>query len=105
MRKCPSVKITDITKSLDPERKIDYIGIRPGEKMHEQMISSSDSYYTYDYGEYYKILPSIHNWSQDKIKIGDGKLVEENFSYFSENNSHWIQENELKKLIKENLDY
>lgn len=105
VRKCPSIKITDITKSLDPDRKVDFIGIRPGEKMHEQMISSSDSYYTYDYEKYYKILPSIHNWSQDKIKIGNGKLVEENFSYSSENNSHWIKENELKKFIKENIDY
>ena len=72
--KNPSVKIIDIAKAIDFKKKIKFIGIRPGEKINETMISSEDSRYTYDYKDYYKILPSINGWNSDKKKIKSGKV-------------------------------
>jgi FlaA1/EpsC-like NDP-sugar epimerase len=78
------------------------IGIRPGEKLHEQMIGIEDATFTYEYDKHYKILPQIHNWSSDQHRIKDGKLVPEGFSYSSDNNSEWMNIQELREWIQKN---
>ena len=102
VEKNPSVKIIDIAKAIDPIKKIKFIGIRPGEKIHEIMISSDDSRYTYSYKDYFKILPSINDWNYDKSRIKKGKKVKLGFEYISNNNSNWISHKEINKWIKSN---
>ena len=100
VKKIPSMKVTDIAKSINPKLKLEYIGIRPGEKLHEEMIGFDDSYYTYEYKDYYKILPAINNWNLDKKRIKKGKLVSEGFSYTSNNNKKWMSIDQLRKWVK-----
>ena len=102
VEKNPSVKIIDIAKAIDPIKKIKFIGIRPGEKIHEIMISSDDSRYTYSYKDYFKILPSINDWNYDKSRIKKGKKVKLGFEYISNNNSNWISHKDINKWIKSN---
>jgi len=102
VKKIPSIKITDIANVIAPKAKHKIIGIRPGEKLHEQMISKDDSFSTYEFKDYYKILPQINDWSKDKLRIKDGKKVPENFVYSSDKNSEWMTKNELKKWIHSN---
>lgn len=102
VKKIPSMKVVDIAKAVAPEAKLDFIGIRPGEKLHEQMIGSEDSFYTYEYPEHYKILPAIHKWSEDTARIGDGKKVPEGFVYASDNNTDWMGPRELCSWIEQN---
>ena len=96
------MNIVDIAKSVSLKSKIKYIGIRPGEKIHEQMIGFEDSPYTYEYNSYYKIFPSIHNWSSDPSRIRDGKKVSENFTYSSDTNKDWLTISEFKKWLTKN---
>ncbi len=103
VKKIPSMKVVDIAKSVAPKAKHEIVGIRPGEKLHEQMIGSEDSYFTYEYPEYYKILPAIHNWSNDSFRIKDGVKVPEGFEYSSNNNQVWMSIRELNSWIEENL--
>ena len=105
IKKIPSMKITDIAEVIAPNAKREIIGIRPGEKLHEQMIGSDDSYSTYEYSSYYKILPQINNWGSDNLRIKDGKKISEGFIYSSENNSEWMTKSELQKWIDENQKY
>ena len=100
VKKIPSMKITDIAETVAPNIKQKIIGIRPGEKIHEQMIGFEDSDHTYEYSEHYKILPAIHNWSKDKNRIKDGKKVSKGFVYSSDNNSIWMTKQELGEWIK-----
>lgn len=100
VRKSPSIKIVDLAKYLKPNCTLQEIGIRPGEKLHEQMIGEEDSNYTYEYDLYYKILPSIHNWSIDKKRIQKGKIVREGFTYNSLNNKEWMSESSLRKWLE-----
>jgi len=79
VKKIPSMKVTDLARVVAPNAKQEIVGIRPGEKLHEQMISSEDSYYTYEYPKHYKILPAINNWGHDPARIKDGKKVAEDF--------------------------
>ena len=102
VKKIPSMKIVDLAEVIAPEASQKIIGIRPGEKIHEQMIGYEDAFSTYDYEEYYKILPSINNWNIDKNRIKDGKKVELPFSYDSENNKQWMSKEELSKWLKAN---
>lgn len=103
--KIPSYKITDVAEAIAPECEQEIVGIRPGEKMHEEMITSSDSFYTHDLGKYYVILPAVHNWDlQDFIKHFEAKKVKEGFTYNSGDNSEWVNVNELRSLIKEHVD-
>ena len=73
VKKIPSMKVIDIAQVIAPKAKHNIIGIRPGEKLHEQMISTEDSYSTYEYPGYYKILPQINDWAKDRFRIRDGK--------------------------------
>lgn len=99
VKKIPSMKVTDLAKAIAPECKQEIVGIRPGEKLHEQMISSEDSYFTYEYPEHFKILPAINNWSTSTERIKNGKKVQEGFTYSSDNNSIWMSELELQEWI------
>ena len=105
VKKIPSMKVTDIAKVIAPKAKHEIIGIRPGEKIHEQMISLEDSYSTFEYKDYYKILPQINSWSEDKRRIKKGKKVKDGFIYTSDNNSNWMTKNELKNWINVNRDF
>ena len=102
VKKIPSMKITDIALACVPAAEHEVVGIRPGEKLHEQMISPEDAYHTYEYQEHYKILPAIHNWSIDSERVKDGKRVEPDFSYSSYNNVEWMSVEELKLWIEQN---
>ena len=102
VKKIPSMKVTDIAKAVDSKAKQEVIGIRPGEKIHEEMISSGDAPYTYEYKGYYKILPSINSWSLDPNRINDGVKVSEDFTYTSDNNNNWMDIDTLKNWIKVN---
>jgi UDP-N-acetylglucosamine 4,6-dehydratase/5-epimerase len=102
VKKIPSINILDIAKAVAPDSKYENIGIRPGEKLHEQMITSEDAPYTYEYKDFYKILPAIHNWSEDPLRIGKGIKVSKDFTYSSDNNKDWMNVEELQQWIKNN---
>ena len=97
------MNLIDIAKACVPNASHKIVGIRPGEKLHEQMIGQEDALYTYEYSKHYKILPAIHNWSDDPFRIKDGKLVAENFTYSSDNNSEWMSTEELRAWISKNF--
>jgi UDP-N-acetylglucosamine 4,6-dehydratase (inverting) len=103
VKKIPSIKVIDIARVIAPAAKHKIIGIRPGEKLHEQMIGSEDSYSTYEYSDYYKILPQINDWSNDSVRIKDGIKVPEGFTYSSDKNTEWMSKNEMQKWIDLNL--
>lgn len=99
--KIPSYKITDVAKAVAPECELEIVGIRPGEKIHEEMITSSDSFYTYDLGKYYTILPSVTSFNiNDYIKNFNANKVSEGFNYNSGTNSEWETVESLRKLIE-----
>jgi len=99
VKKIPSMKVIDIARSISPAAKIEIIGVRPGEKLHEQMISCDDSRFTYDYGSYFKILPAIHEWNKDANRIGTGTKVPDEFVYTSDSNGWWMSSEELLAWI------
>ncbi len=100
VKKLPSMNIMEIAKAISPKSKIKMIGIRPGEKIHEQMISSADSYNTYEFSEYYKIIsPILDKKIISKIIYG-GKKVKIGFEYSSEKNKFWMTKDNLIKIIK-----
>jgi UDP-N-acetylglucosamine 4,6-dehydratase (inverting) len=103
--KIPSYRITDVAKAVAQNCELEIVGIRPGEKIHEEMISSSDSFYTYDLGKYYTILPTVPNFEiSDYIKAFGAQKVKNGFSYNSETNSDWETVDSLRSLIKEHVD-
>ena len=103
--KIPSYKITDLAKAIGPDCEHPVIGIRPGEKVHEEMITSSDSFSTYDLGKYYAILPQVPNWDMGDYLIKfKAKKVAEGFNYSSGNNTDWLSVEALRKLIKQHID-
>ena len=102
--KIPSYKITDVAEAIGPECQQKIIGIRPGEKIHEEMITSSDSFTTYDLGKYYVILPQTTFWNLSKFKEKyDAKKVEEGFNYNSGENEDFLSISDLKELINKNI--
>jgi UDP-N-acetylglucosamine 4,6-dehydratase (inverting) len=102
VKKIPSMKVTDIAAAVAPGARHETIGIRPGEKVHEQMIALEDALHTYEYPGYFKILPAIHNWSKDPGRIQGGKRVPDDFSYTSNNNSEWMTIETLREWIIRN---
>ncbi len=101
--KIPSMRVLDIAKTISEKNKIKIIGIRPGEKLHEQMIGVEDSNFTFEYKNYYKILPAIYDLYKNKKYIKNGKKVSYNFSYSSDNNQQWMKKTEFKKWLSKNL--
>lgn len=104
IKKIPSMDIMSIAKAISEECKIEYIGIRDGEKLHEQMIGVDDAPYTYEYPEYFKVLPSINDWHKDSRLIGNGTPVQSGFSYTSDNNTEWMSVETLRSWISQNFD-
>jgi UDP-N-acetylglucosamine 4,6-dehydratase len=103
--KIPSYRITDVAKAVSPNCELEIVGIRPGEKIHEEMISSSDSFYTYDLGKYYTILPSVPNFNiSDYIIAFGAQKVQEGFNYDSGTNTQWETVDSLRSLIKVHVD-
>ncbi len=102
VKKIPSMNIIDIAKATVPEASHEFVGIRPGEKLHEQMIGNEDALYTFEYPKYFKILPAINDWFTDIKRIKDGKKVSPNFNYSSDNNTEWMNIEELQEWIKNN---
>lgn len=102
VKKIPSMKITDLARVVAPEATQSIVGIRPGEKLHEQMIGVEDSYYTYEYPEYFKILPAINGWGDSPERIKSGHKVPEGFVYASDTNSEWMSDETLQKWIDAN---
>lgn len=104
VKKIPSMNITEIAAAVSPETRVEIVGIRPGEKLHEQMIGIEDAPYTYDYDGYYKILPAIHQWSDDPARINNGAKVPADFTYRSDNNPDWMSVETLKQWVALNRD-
>ena len=102
VKKIPSMKVTDIALAVNDKAKQKEVGIRPGEKLHEQMIGPEDAHYTYEYPEYFKILPSINDWSKDPGRINNGVKVHPGFVYSSDNNEEWMEISELQEWIEKN---
>lgn len=100
VKKIPSMTILDIANAVAPAAQHKIIGIRPGEKIHEQMIGMEDAAHTYEYEDHYKILPAIHNWSSDPSRINGGRKVDEKFMYTSDNNSEWMSVEALQSWIE-----
>ncbi|OAI13878.1 UDP-N-acetylglucosamine 4,6-dehydratase (inverting) [Methylomonas koyamae] len=104
VKKIPSMNIVDIARAVAPDAQHEIVGIRPGEKLHEQMIGLEDAPYTYEYDDYYKILPAIHNWSSDPERINRGVRVAQDFVYCSDNNTEWMSVAELQAWLEQNRD-
>jgi UDP-N-acetylglucosamine 4,6-dehydratase (inverting) len=104
VKKIPSMKITDLATTVAPDASQKIIGIRPGEKLHEQMIGEEDALSTYEYENHFKILPVINDWDDDPLRIKEGKKVSPEFTYNSETNDEWMTQNDLKVWLKANSD-
>jgi UDP-N-acetylglucosamine 4,6-dehydratase len=103
--KIPSYRILDVAEAIGPECSKPVVGIRPGEKIHEEMITSSDSFFTYDLGKYYAIIPQTPNWKIDEFtSTFNAKKVPEGFAYSSQHNDEWETVESLRSLIKEHVD-
>ena len=102
--KIPSYKILDVAKAIGPDCEHKVVGIRPGEKVHEQMITPSDSFSTYDLGKYYVILPQSTNWDLNEFQTHfNASLVPQGFEYSSDKNEEWETVESLRQLFKEHL--
>ena len=102
VKKIPSMNILDIALAVAPNVEHKIIGIRPGEKIHEQMIGLEDAPYTFSYPEHYKILPMIHDWASDPLRVKDGVRVSDDFFYTSNNNHEWMSVKQLQNWIDAN---
>ncbi len=104
VKKIPSMNIMDIARAVEPAARHEIIGIRPGEKLHEQMIGVEDALYSYEYPDHFKILPAIHGWSNDPARIKDGVKVKPDFSFCSDNNTEWMSVEALSAWIAQNRE-
>lgn len=104
VKKIPSMKVVDVATAVAADAEQHTVGIRPGEKLHEEMISPEDSYHTYEYPDYFKILPAINNWSSDASRIKDGEKVADGFRYASDTNTEWMTIPELEQWIEDNKE-
>ena len=101
IQKCPSFKVTELAKAMNPNARLEDIGIRPGEKLHEVMVTAEDSRSTYEYDDHYIIYPDLDWWRFKNSDIPGGKKVEEGFIYSSNRNKQWLNSEDLKKLIQD----
>lgn len=103
--KIPSYNITELATAVCPDCEQKIVGIRPGEKIHEEMITEADSYTTYDLGKYYVILPQVTTWSTEEyIQHFQATKVPQGFSYNSGTNDEWLTVEQLRSLIKQYVD-
>ena len=103
VKKIPSMNITELGKAVAPDAEQKIVGIRPGEKLHEQMIGAEDAISTYEYPEHYKILPIINGWNLDRDRIKNGIKVPDDFTYSSDMNEEWMSIDQLQNWLKENV--
>ena len=101
VRRIPSMKLVDIARAVVPGARHEIVGIRPGEKVHEQMIGVDDAPYTYEYPDHYKILPAIHDWSSDPARTTGGRQVPAGFSYASDTNAEWMTADTLRAWVEQ----
>jgi UDP-N-acetylglucosamine 4,6-dehydratase (inverting) len=101
VKKTPSMKVTDIARAVAPAATQHIIGVRPGEKLHEQMIGVEDSRHAYEYDGYYKIVPAISD-SDNETRIKGGRKVPEGFVYASDTNTEWMSVETLRAWIEAN---
>lgn len=104
VKKIPSMRMVDLALAINPKAEHEFVGIRPGEKLHEQMIGSEDALHTYEYSSHYKILPAINGWDKDPSRIKNGKIVAGDFTYCSDNNTDWMSIDALRAWVEENRD-
>lgn len=102
VNKLPSVKIVDLVKAICPQHTTEVVGILPGEKIHEEMISVHDARYTFDYGDYFKIVPAINDWFKDPKRIGAGIPVPHDFEYTSNTNTEWMNLESIRNWVLAN---
>jgi UDP-N-acetylglucosamine 4,6-dehydratase len=102
VKKIPSMNIAELGKAVAPDAEQKIVGIRPGEKLHEQMIGVEDAISTFEYAEHYKILPVINGWNSDSSRIKGGAKVPEDFTYTSDDNKEWMSIGQLQVWLKEN---
>jgi UDP-N-acetylglucosamine 4,6-dehydratase/5-epimerase len=102
VKKIPSMNIMNIAKAISPSTPTEIVGVRPGEKLDEQMISQEDAAFTYEYNDYYKIIPSIFDWYDIEKFCKSGEKVSENFMYSSDLNSDWMSVDFLKSWVEIN---
>jgi FlaA1/EpsC-like NDP-sugar epimerase len=103
--KIPSYRILDVANAVAPSCKTEVVGIRPGEKLHEEMITETDSLSTYDCGRYYVIAPSVHTWKmEDWMRTFKAQKVVEGFKYNSGTNADWLTVGEIREQIKKHID-
>lgn len=104
VRKIPSMKVTDIALTIDPSAELEVVGIRTGEKIHEQMISAEDSEYTFDFGDYFKIYPDANSVSSQNSLNLTGRRVPQGFTYSSDSNGDWMSPSHLESWLSSNVD-
>ena len=104
VKKIPSMKVIDIAKAVDPKAELDFIGIRPGEKLHEQMIGSEDSFNAFEFEDHFRIFPQIQTDGDLLETANAGTKVAEGFTYSSDDNSSWMSAHELSLWIENNRE-
>lgn len=104
VKKIPSMRLVDIARAVVPDARHEIIGVRPGEKLHEQMVGPEDAAHTYEYSDHFKILPAIYNWSSDPKRINGGVRVADDFVYASNTNSEWMSVEQLSAWIAQNRE-
>lgn len=100
VQKIPSMKITDLAQAMAPDLAMREVGIRPGEKIHEMMISREDAKDTIEFGQYFVIKPALHEWAKN-VSYGHGTPVPDNFEYHSGNNTEWLSIEQMRMMIDE----
>ena len=103
VKKIPSMTVLEMAKSVAPHIPVNFVGIRPGEKLHEQMIGLEDAPFTYAYDGYYKILPMINDWFNSRDRIKNGEKVPSDFVYTSDSNDEWMSCETLAKWLSAEL--
>jgi len=105
--KIKSYRILDVAKAIAPECKLNFVGIRPGEKLHEEMITKTDALSSIEFEKYFVILPSTKLWDIDKFRkesnASEGVMCNSDFSYSSETNTDFLSTKDLQELIKRNI--
>jgi UDP-N-acetylglucosamine 4,6-dehydratase len=97
VHRIPSATILDLAKAIAPDASLEIIGIRPGEKLHEEMISENDARRSYVFDDHYVIAPMLESWSESPV-FASGKLVPEGFSYCSDTNDQWLSVDQIREL-------
>jgi UDP-N-acetylglucosamine 4,6-dehydratase/5-epimerase len=96
--KIPSMKLADLARAIAPDCRLEIVGIRPGEKLHEVMVPGDESRHTYEYDTHYVIAPAFHEWTVHDHAADGGRKVADGFAYASDTNDHWLTVEELREM-------